>query len=278
MKAKAAAILAVFAHTLSAQTPAPSPTPPQPPLLRRAPEKSQWLITYKLEVGAPTASGTAGEQAPKRPPVRKLIIKNEGMILEKTVNGNGVSFDAWHTKQGITLTSVGGKNWIIAPPLQPGFDTADYTTQDFAGFDWITPQNFVGAKVINGRRCLVFEDRVVTLEPSELRAIESDIGRDLTWADLPGENKDPALQTEPRLRPKRRFFRIEDYKSPVAAYIDDQTRLPMALIYKTPAGSVTRTFEYQSAPPLLELPAEAQAVIKENVQRQQRLSVPHAPI
>ena len=123
---------------------------------------------------------------------------------------------------------------------------------------------------------MVFEDRVVTVEPSELGAIKSNISRDFTWMTLDknGEPKSDASQPNR----KRPIFNIEDYKYQVVAYIDDETRLPIALVYKTPTGVMTRTYEFQAAPNLPALPPDVEALLKGSIQRQWRLSVAHAPI
>jgi hypothetical protein len=268
-----------LAADLHAQTAAAtaSPTPPLPPLIKRAPDKTQWVITYNLQATGANSGGAKGATGkPAPPPKRRLVIKNQDMILEETLNENGVTIETWHIQSGLAVTSVGGKNWTLAPSSQPGFDTADYSSQDFAGFDWITQQNFTGEMEVKGRRCLVFQGKVVTPEPAELEAIKSDIGRDFTWVELDKNGKPKPIT--PEMQARQRVFNIEDYKNPVVAYIDDETRLPIALVYKTPAGVTTRTYEFQAAPTLPALPPDVQVLLKGSIQRQWRLSVARAPI
>ena len=274
----------VMPIALHAQTPSPSPTPPLPPLIKPVADKVQWAITYKLQPtgagpgGAIEQSGTSPQSGKKdaAPPTVKFVIKNSELTLERILNENGVKIDSWHLRGGLAVTAVNGKDWILVPSTQAGFDSADYSRQDFAGFDWISPQNFSGVKSVNGRPCLVFTGKVVTLEPSELKAIQSDMSRDFSWMEL--DEKGEAKPITPEMKARQRVFNIENYKSPVVAYIDDETRMPVALIYKTPSGTITRTYQFQPAPAPLQLPPEAQAVLKGNVERQQRLSVSRAPI
>lgn len=272
----AATLLASDLHAQTSAAAAVSPTPPQMPLIKRAPDKVLWVITYKQEPDAASLAGAAdqsGKHAKKRE-----VIKSQDTIFERTLNENGVTMDTWHIPPGLVMTAVKGGEWTLAFPGQPGFDTADYSSQDFAGFDWISQQNFTGVTTVNGRRCLVFQGRVVTLEQSELSAISSDIARDLTWADLPDEKGGSKPKpSEPRLKPQQRFFNIEDYKSPVAAYIDEETRLPVALVYKTPAGTMTRTYEFRAAPALVP-PPDLQKALESYKEREKRLSVARAPV
>jgi len=263
---------------IHAQTSAPSPTPPLPPFIKPVGDKVQCVITYKLQpkgAGSPGAEGQGGKSE-SAPPKVKYVIKHSELTLERTINEKGVTIDSWHLRGGLAVTAVNGKDWILVPSCQASFETTDYSRQDFAGFDWITPQNFTGVKALNGRRCLVFTGKVVTLDPAELKMIQSDIARDFTWVEL--DEKGEAKPITPEMKARQRVFNIENYKYPVAAYIDDETRLPLALIYQGPMGTVTRTYQYQAAPASLQLPPEAQALIKGSAERQQRLTVSRAPI
>ena len=245
-----------------------SPTPPQPPLLRRAPETAQWVITYKIEgeSGKPEVAAKTGKSAKPTPAAKtKLVARNQDLIFERTVNENGVEIDWLRLQDGLAATTVNAKGWTVLPSPQPDFDAPDYSNQDFAGFDWISAQNFIGNKTVNGKKCLVFEDRVVTVNKAELDAIVSDIGRDFSWA----RTKDG----------KPRIFNRDDYKTSVTAYIDDETRLPVSLVYKTPAGeTITRTYQFQPLSITLGVPPEVQAVFKATIHRTQQTTVGHAPI
>jgi hypothetical protein len=166
---------------------------------------------------------------------------------------------------------MGGGNWIVGGPGAQSFEEADYSREDFAGLDWLTLQNFVGSRMVNGRNCLVFKDRQVTVEPSELEAIKSDITRDFSWAQVDDKGNVKEIQ-------KRRTFNIENYKSDVTAYIDDETRLPIALVYQTPQGIITRSYQFQTLSSPLVIPAEVRKALQTFEVRQKKLSVPHAPI
>jgi hypothetical protein len=153
----------------------------------------------------------------------------------------------------------------------------DYNTSDFSGFDWVGEQNFVGEKKVNGRPCLVFQDKVVTVEPSQLEMIKSTIDRDFNWMGQIDENGRSISGTQASA-PARRIFNIEDYKTQVTAYIDAETRLPIALVYASPQGAVTRTYQFQALPSPLVIPNEVRKVLEASKARQKRLNVSRAPI
>jgi len=264
-----------LAQELFSQTPSPavSATPPLPPLIKRAPDKVQWVISYKV-AGPGIKTHEAQQQAGKtvEPPARqKIVIKNQNLVFERTINENGAALDTWYLPPALAVSSSQGKSWTLASASSPGFESTNYASEDFAGFEWISQQNFKGLKEVNGRPCLVFQDRVVTIETAELEILRSDINRDFSWLTL---NENGAST---KGSPKR-TFNIEDYKNPVVAYIDEQTRLPVALVYKCPAGTVTRTYQFQPAPATLQLPPEAQVILNTSAERQRRMSAGHAPI
>ena len=67
-----------------------------------------------------------------------------------------------------------------------------------------------------------------------------------------------------------------DHKKEAVAAIDVETGLPVQLVYGTTHGVVTRTYQFQPAPELLILPADAQAVLDAHLVRMKRLSRPLA--
>jgi hypothetical protein len=135
----------------------------------------------------------------------------------------------------------------------------------------------VGERKVNGRPCLVFQDKVVTVEPSQLEMIKSSIDRDFNWMGQLDENG-RSVKGAQASAPARRVFHIEDYQAQAIAYIDDETRLPIALVYTTPQGTVTRTYQFQALPSPLVMPNEIRKLLEAFKVRQKRLNVSRAPI
>jgi hypothetical protein len=117
---------------------------------------------------------------------------------------------------------------------------------------------------------------VLTISPKQIQAIKDEIDRDFTWIEL-DENGEAKPATS-EMQARRRTFNIEDYKSDVVAYIDDETRLPVALVYTTPQGAVTRTYQFQALSTPLVMPAEVRKLLEAFKMRQKRLNVSRAPI
>lgn len=260
--------------SLFAQTPAASPTPPQPPFLKRAPDHVKWTISYVKNSKGP-ADGKVLENG-SEPRVR-TVAKDRDLICEKTINASNESLETWRLDKGLTLTSSDGKKWVIGSGNQQGFDNVNYDISDFSGFDWVGAQNFVGEKKVNGRPCLVFQDKVVTVEPSQLEMIKSTIDRDFNWMGQIDENG-RSVKGGQTNAPQRRVFNIEDYKTQVTAYIDDETRLPIALVYLTPTGVLTRTYQFQSLPSPLVIPEGLRKTLEAFKVQQKRLRASQAPI
>jgi len=259
---------------LFAQTPAASPTPPQPPFLKRAPDRVQWTITY-VKDSKGSGDDKGAENGPE--PRVRTVARDRDLVCEKTVNANNESLQAWRLGKGLMVTSSDGKKWVIGSGNQQGFDSVDYDTSDFSGFDWVGVQNFAGEKKVNGRPCLVFQGKVVTVEPSQIEMIKSTIDRDFNWMGQLDANGKPVKGGQ-EAAPQRRVFRIEDYEASVTAYIDDETRLPVALVYNTPQGTMTRLYQFQPISGPLVIPDEVRKTFEAFKARQKRLSGSHAPI
>lgn len=266
-------ITILCAGGLFAQMPAAAPTPPQPPFIKRAPDRVQWVITYANDS---QKSGNGKVEQNGTEPKLKTVTKDHNIVCEKTVNNNNGALQVWHVGKGVSLASSDGKKWVIGSGSDQGFDNVNYDTNDFSGFDWVGVQNFVGAKKVNGRPCLVFQDKVVTAEPSELKRMQRDISRDFSWMRV--DEKGNTIEGAQGDAPQRRVFNIEDYKTQVTAYIDEETRLPIALVYSSPQGLITRTYQFQELPTPLVIPEEVRKELQTFDAQQKKLQVQKAPI
>jgi hypothetical protein len=253
--------------------PQASPTPPAPPLLRRVPDLMGWGITYTVEGAAsPTKTGSSKEKEKQPEPLQtKSVLKGGGMILELTAKNGGSPLQMWYLPGGVQMRSSDGKTWLVGAGSQAGFETADYSTQDFAGLSWISAQNFKGEVDYKGRKCFVFSDKVVTTDRHELESIRSSMARSFTTVAA-DENGNINVKSEAAQ------FHIDDFKKDVYAYIDEESRLPVAIIYKTPNGIVTRTYQFQKITSMPPVPPEVRKSLDSFKQRQKSLSIPHAPI
>jgi len=261
-----------------AQTPSAAPTPPLPPFINRAPDSTQWVVLYKTQANSGDSQNMDGKMANLQPllPVQENVIKAKGMVMVNAINGNGAKSEAIYFSNGLAAISQGGSNWMVGSPSDQSFDSCDYSRQDFAGFDWISAENFAGSKQMNGRTYLIFKDRVVTISPAQVEAIKSDMATNFSWVPLDKNGK--PLPITPEMEARRPKFNIENYKSDVTAYIDDQTRLPIALVYKTRNGTVTRTYQFQPAKGSISIPPDAFKAIEVFRARQKSLSAPRAPV
>jgi len=269
-------LLLVSVPSLYSQQPQATATPPQPPFLKRAPASSQWVITFKPQGTAPakdSSTAHAAESTSTPRPKVMVVTKNGNTIAEKLVNENGVTVETWHVS-GYAVSAVNGKDPVLSPNPGNTFNTTDYSTTDFAGFDWISPQNFVGAKEIMGRHCLVFKSKIVTMEPTEIsilkniRTNEIDAQKEREKeAKAAGNNASQTQPVEVPITP----FNPDDFKVEVAAYIDDQSRVPVALVYGIPNGVMTRTYQFQPSPASVVLPPDVSDLLKKSVERQKRM-------
>ncbi len=279
----AAGFLVSVAHAQEAAPAATPPPLPPPPWLKRAPEFSQWTVQYTRGDAQAKPSKPAAPGAEKK---SVQATKTQDIVLETTTRENGAVIQRYclHGQSLVQVNQAGG--WIASGNVgDNGFNDADYVKADFAGFGWISAKNYVGVQPINNRQCLVFQDKVVTLEQQEivsLRASMEQAANDWRAEQLRGgaETKSPASPTpgkkgtsasptpaKPKGPPQPPpAFNIEDYKTMATAYIDVDSGMPVALTYKTlQGGKEGRTYTFQAPPTApLELPPEVQSLMAMN--------------
>ncbi len=277
--------LASVAHAQDAAPAATPPPLPPPPWLKRAPEFSQWTVQYTRgdAQGKPPAKPTA-------PGAEKKSVqatKTQDIVLETTTRENGAVIERYclRGQSLVQVNKTGG--WIASGNVgDNGFNEADYVKADFAGFGWISAKNYVGVQAVNNRKCLVFQDRVVTLDQQEIASLRASMDQAVNdWQAEQlrdgAETKTPASPTPGKkggvpasptpTKPKGSAkpppaFNIEDYKTTATAYIDIDSGMPVALTYKTlQGGKEGRTYIFQDPPTTpLELPPEVQSLMAMN--------------
>ncbi len=143
---------------LRAQLPQPTPVPLAPgPLLNRAPDFAQWLVSVK-------SGTTSAVEVPtqKTSYDQRTLVRKTGAIRDLiTVTGTGQRTDKWC--EGGLQASVppgGGAPTVSMFSSLVRFNEGftDYSKSDFPGFDWISRKNYTGRQTIEGVDCIVFHD------------------------------------------------------------------------------------------------------------------------
>jgi hypothetical protein len=143
---------------LRAQLPGSTPVPLAPgPLLNRAPDYSQWLVSVKSGTTSAVEVPTARTSYDQR-----TLIRKTGTIRDViTVTGTGQRTDKW-CEGGLqaSVTPGGGTPGVSMYTPTALFNTGytDYSKSDFPGFEWISRNNYIGRQTMQGVDCIVFRD------------------------------------------------------------------------------------------------------------------------
>lgn len=148
-------IASIF-RAAAAPLPQGTPEPLAPgPLLNRAPEFSQWLVSVK---SGPSDTAQAPDQKTKYNQVTR-VRKTGPIRYEITVNADGRRYEKWCSGD-LQATVIPG---VKDPEIAMGSGAAkgnmgytDYSTTDFPGFEWISKTNYTGTQVMAGVPCIVF--------------------------------------------------------------------------------------------------------------------------
>jgi len=155
------------ASTSWAQKASPSPSvPPLPsgPLLKRAPDFSQW-VAATLHVLKKPAKPEAALDLPvpsgKETPRRVFVTKTGEMRHVVTVEPNGSSSDLWFKEEMEVVCMPGWKYPYIANVHDPRNPFAkDFSRTDFPECGWISAKNYQGIQKVSGRDCILFGEKV----------------------------------------------------------------------------------------------------------------------
>lgn len=230
---------------------------PQGPLLNRVSPPSEWVITTQAPPppeGASKSVGGPGAAANQVKPTLTTVIKESNIVYEKTINESGVAIETWRAS-GLAITGANAKEWNIWSGGVNTFSVTDYSKADFAGFDWISLDNFSGRRSVMGKKCLIFKSKIITMDPQQLQMEKS------------------AVTTVENPNPSDDRFKVE-----VEADVDDVTRLPVMLSYKTTNGMVTRSYTFQAPTVPLSVPPEVKKLLDKYIENLKRISVRSAPI
>ncbi len=236
-------LMAGIARAQEAQD-GPANVLPPPPWLKKAPEMSHWVITY---TALPGKTGTQPQESvppssdsntsAKIPPKTIEVIKAGKIILEQITGGTGATIQKWRQNGLLLMKSSENKDWFVGanPPPNDLFEEADYSTTDFAGFNWLSSQNFVGIQVIQGSKCLVFKDKILNLSSSDTAAIRGAESRRILYELLANPKMTPTSAAN---------MDMSKYKVNAEADIDLKTLLPVSLRI----GDTNRAYHFLSPP------------------------------
>jgi hypothetical protein len=178
--------LAAMAFTATAQQPAinqqpaiaqqpaaapfASPTrPPLPPgpLLNRAPQMAQWVISFKSAPAAPAASaspaaGTAVAGPPKADPrdYQVYVTKTGSTYHVQMVGGYFQRVDKW-CLDGFQISVVPNAQLpLVSYGGQKDDLFMNFARTDFPSFEWVSAKNFMGVQKVSGFDCMIFRDHL----------------------------------------------------------------------------------------------------------------------
>jgi hypothetical protein len=144
----------------------PPPLPPGPLIAKRAPDMAEWVITKKIGVSLDDTTSSAntppagqGAKAPEstQNTVTKIhnVIRVVHLDTRKqpwTVWCHGADeYMIWPDGKSCAQLAAGQNNYMPNPFY------FDFSTSDFSGFEWISPQNYTGIKSYQGTKCIVFQ-------------------------------------------------------------------------------------------------------------------------
>ncbi len=215
-----APLLLLFAGlTVRAQNEIP---PPKAPLLPRAPERAEWVVTYRFDYdkakddGLLPRTGQKPSEAKSSPGVvpQETDISKDGKTYREVITwSDGHKTEKWIAKGLEVFDTPDGSVMRIMPPgavYAPSY--SDYSRSDFEDVEWISEGNYVGVRTWNGMPVYAFEVAANKHTPTPREKAARATG-------------DPAAQTS---------------SGTYVAYLDVHTQLPLYL----DNGQIIRTFTY----------------------------------
>ncbi len=216
------------------QVASPNPTiPPLPsgPLLKSAPDFSQWVVTYIAPTPARKGAPASGNQASNPKVMRRVeVIKTGPIRYLLTVEPDGSRMETWCTGTKQVYLHSGWKDPMVSDESDiKDPNSVDISKTDFPGCGWVSAKSYKGIQRLNGRDCIFFSDTVVVVQEI-----------------VPGNAS-----------------KTTSYQYPALAYVDMETRLPVMLI--TP--SEIAVYQFGAAPQsTLTIPAQ----VKEAMEQQEK--------
>jgi hypothetical protein len=236
------AVLGFAASLVCAQSPSPTPLPPDTLLIhRRAPALACWEVTFEGKAGPSSGPALRGVR----------ITKTGDVIHEQFLFDSGQAGECWMV--GATqMVRLSGDPAIKMDLYGKGLPITPYAliSTDFPGFEWVSRQTYAGTKKVGDRVYYVFQKNGTRMEMDG-----ADILR--AFAELDGGGSSPA---GPLLA--------------VVAIVDAQTHLPVALH----VGEELRRYQFLEPPKAQQtLPGEFGTMYHKALARLQECSKPISP-
>lgn len=158
----------VMTLTLCAQDSEKQPLPPGPLIQKRAPDYSQWTIKVAPRPDKPKAEPVKNDAAPgkeEKPYWGEMvsITKTENIMLRRTMDAQGQTWNTWCIEDFQTTISPDEKSLMMQSrsldPNVPASNYEDYSQTDFPGFEWVSAKSYAGIKLINGKKCILFQGK-----------------------------------------------------------------------------------------------------------------------
>ena len=161
----------VAASAAWAQEATPPPTiPPLPPgpLLKRAPDFSQWGITYDSPADKAAGHGSAPgkSEAAKPKALKEVQVTKSGSVRRVvTVEPDGSRSEVWCKDSVQALVRPEWKYPVLADNGNKDNPNnswiLDFSKTDFPGCEWVSAGTYKGIQKLNGRECIVFQGQMV---------------------------------------------------------------------------------------------------------------------
>ncbi|MEO7931522.1 MAG: hypothetical protein ABIT76_00035 [Chthoniobacterales bacterium] len=210
-------------------------------MAKNAPDFAAWTVTTtpvstsNQSQQGNQASGQ-GDESKNQPPSRRVmqVVKTGDVRFVRIVEGGSKS-ERW-CKGAFQVIKRPEWRELLLSTGENRADPAwlDFGGGDFAGFDWISAQNFIGIQKVGDRNCLVFKGEI---QPGNFQSKRVFFGLD-------GKQENTKIP--------------EPEKVAVVAYTDFETRLPVALMMDKDSTI------YQFGPPptaMLSMPPEFQSAM-----------------
>lgn len=160
---------------LNAQTTNPE-CPPGPLIQKRAPDFATWKISSVSSVTKGTTGKSKSKAAraeTKNPSAGRsvTITKTNPIIHASQTDAQGQKWNIWWDGTALVVVSAnGGDAAFVAPPgdrdsYNPLYFS--FSESDFPDFGWVSKQTYTGTKMVDGRKCLVFDRKPPVVESTE---------------------------------------------------------------------------------------------------------------
>jgi hypothetical protein len=158
-------LLLEITGSLAAQTPQQLP-PPKTPILARAPERAEWVITYRFDRDkakdelfnpSPAKKPDPANQAKGTPallPKETHVSKDGQTYREITTWSDGHKSEKWIV-QGFELSDTPQGEVMRIMPFSTNY--SDYSQSDFESAEWVAQTNYSGPNILNGLQVYGFE-------------------------------------------------------------------------------------------------------------------------